>query len=671
MRHEDDLKNRSHASFGIFGGIMATERTLTKEQNHMRKDAFMTTDEINRINEYIDDLNLNKGDMGELYSEWGSIEKYYGNDQEELSRMPNSKINVLNANIEGQASMISEQEIAVITKGEGAGDDDFAEDGRIGLEWTLRKNSFKSPLRAFIRRLLKFGAGILYTEFDKDALGGFGLVRIYAVSPNSIFVDRKIKDPLLYQDGEYIAYVIQASKNQMIEIYGEDKANAVNYGTFTIEDTVFDSDTIFDSDKVTDVIKYFSRNEGKLRLEEFSGCGMLLFDSHKGLNRKENQKEKEVSARPYYSKVNNKYPFFISVLYQREECFWGFGDGKLLLNLQKLINELYDKIRICARPNLIMFDINADVDLDGYSENCLEPRPFDGTGSADPVKVYPWGTVNENWWRLLVEIYRATQRVTRFSELMTGQDKSGDTATEAAIQHQQGNMATDDKKSMLQPLLSEMLSYILGLMIEFYTEGRSFRVNSESNEYKWIDFRKMANSPVKIPATDEFAKEYLAKNQEVPKWQMLTDDEGNPLTKSIELDIEVNIGAGLPKNKTFITKFLTDMSKAVLIDQQGQQKPVIYWDEMRDFLKKYIGLPIKDIKDLQNAMNQPPPNIAGAPPMQQVATGQGGQLQPQPTPGAAPAVKTQPNPNVMGMGQTGPQTGGLTMIRGGTSGLQG
>ncbi len=639
------------------------ESTLTKEQNTLRKEEFMSREEISRVNSYIDDLNLNKGDMSGLYSEWSEIEEYYENDQEELSRMPNSKINVLNANIEGQASMISEQEISVITKGEGAGDDDFAEDGRVGLEWTLRKNSFKSPLRAFIRRFLKFGAGIIYLEFDKEALGKFGLVRIYTVPLNSIFVDRKVKDPLLYQDGEYIAYNIRMSRKQIENTYGKEKASALNYGTYTIEDTVFESDSIFDEDDSTDIVKYFSRNEGKLRLEEFSGCGCLLFDSHKGLNRTENQKGKEVSAKSYYSKVSDRYPFFISMLYQRENSFWGFGDGKLLLNLQKLINELYDKIRICARPNLVLFDINADMDLDGYNENCLEPRPFDGTGSQEPVKVYPWGTVNENWWRLLVEIYRATQRVTRFSELMTGQDKGSETATEAAIQHQQGNMATDDKKSMIQPMLSEMLNYALGLMMEFYVEGKSFRVNPERNDYKWIDFRNMAETPVKIPATDEYAKKFMRENpgQEVPKWQIITDAKGDPLTKNLELDIEVNIGAGLPKNKAFITKFLTDLSKVMLFDEQGQQKPVIYWEEMRDFVKKYLGLPVKDIDELKSMLAGPGPVAPTLP--GQVPT-------PQNVPGGVqPAAQPQPNANVPGMAQKSPQQGALNMIRGGMSGV--
>ncbi len=628
----------------------------SKEANQKRREYFMTQDEMRRVNDYIVDLNLCKGDMAALYSEWEDIETYYGNNQEESNKRPNSKVNIMNANIEGQTALVSEQEIAVITRGESAGDDEFAEDGRIGIEWTLRKNYFKRIERIFVRRLLKFGMSALMVSFDPDAIKKFGLVKIYPISLNCLFVDRRITDILRYQEGDYIARAIPMSRKQNIDVYGEEKADAIDYGLFNFEDTCFTVDSISVMENTSSIIQFFSRVDGMLRLEEFTGDGLLLFDSFKGLNRKENQKDKEEVPKPYYKHTDNKYPIFIASLYQREGNFWATGDGKLLLPLQKLINELYDKIRICARPNLAVYDINADMDLDDFNENALEPRPFDGTNCTDPVKVYSWGTVNENWWRLLMEIYRAAQRATRFSELMTGQqDKGGEnTATEAAIQHQQGNMATDDKKGIVEPTLIEMSEYILGLMMEFYTEGKSFRTSPDKKDYRWIDFRKLTNVPVKIPATEEFQKDFIANHgsENIPKWQYITGSDGMPLTKSVDLDIEINIGAGLPKNKSFITKFFTDMSKAILVDGTGIQKPVIYWEEMREFLKKYIGLPIKDLEEIK-AMMAPPAAMPGVP----------GQMPNQMNPGTAAPMA---NPNVQGLGQNnGPGMGNLSVIRGG------
>jgi hypothetical protein len=595
-----------------------------KETKYKYKEEFMTDEEISEINDYIGKLNDVKGDMNDLYDEWADIEKYYQNEQEDKSDMPNTKINVMNANIEGQAAMITEQDIAIMTKGESVDDEDFAEDARIGLEWTLRKNYFKNVSRAYIRRLLKYGVGVYSLYFDEEALNKFGLVKIFPVPTNRIFIDTKIKDFLRLQEAEYIAEAITMSKTQFEDIYGEDKASVVSYGsTDSVVDDVFEIDDDTDDDSAN-VIKLWTRHKGKLRLREFSGCGVLLYDSHKSGDRKTNQKDNKYTHKPYYKYVDNKYPYFMTVLYPREGNLWGYGDGKLLLPLQKLLNELYDKIRICARPNLIMFDINADAELDDFDENALTPRPFDGQASPDPVRTYPWGVINEAWWRLLMNIHEEIQRITRFSGLMMGQQRSSDTATEAAIQQQQGNMATDDKKQMIQTTLTQMMEYILALMMEFYTEGKSFRVNQEENEYKWIDFRKMSNVPVKIPASQDFVNSYMESNplSDIPKWELLTDSKGSPIGKNVDLDIDVSIGAGLPKNKAFITKFIQDLAVVQLPDEMGQVRPAVFWKEFRDFMKKYIGLPLKDVDEIMNNMMPMQQGIPGQMPMAQGIPGQ-------------------------------------------------
>lgn len=615
----------------------------------IHKEEFMTEEEVTRINDYIGKLNDVKGDMQDLYSEWSDIEKYYQNNQDEIEGVPNSKINVLNANIEGQAAMVIEQNLAISTRGESAGDEEYAEDARIGLDWTLRKNYFKNVLRGFIRRFLKFGTGVFSLYFDRDALDKIGLVKIFPTPLTKIFIDGKIKDPLRVQEAEFVAEAITLSKSQFKDIYGEDKASAISYGTFPIDDnSVFDVTEGAGDEEAATLVRLWSRQKGKLRLEEFSGCGTLLYDSHKAGGRKDNQKNKDARIKSYYKFVKDKYPYFIAGLYAREGNLFGFGDGKLILPLQKLLNELYDKIRICARPNLILYDTNADMSLDDFDENSLMPRPYDGTQSNNPVQTVPWGVINEAWWRLLNNIHDEIQRVTRFSGLMMGQSKAADTATEASIQHQQGNMATDDKKKIIETTITEMLEYALGLMMEFYTEGRSFRVDAEEKKYKWVDFRSMTNVPVKIPATNEFVNDYRNRNPEaeIPVWQLLTGNDGMPLTKNVDLDIEVNIGAGLPKNKAFITKFVQDLSGVQLVDQTGQPKPAVFWEEMREFLKNYVGLPIRDIDSMMQQMPMMPD--------------QQQQMQPESPP---------MNPNVEGLAQNGmPQMGGLAEIRGGLTG---
>lgn len=639
-------------------------KKISKQDKVYRKEQFMTEKEMLEVNDRIDKLNYAKGDMSALYTEWSDIEDYYKNEQPETKGRPNTKVNVMNANIEGQVAMIIDQNIAVSARGEGAGDQEYADMARIGLDWTLRKNRFKKVLEQHERRRLKFGNGMFHVYFDPDDIQGFGLTKVCCVSPAKFYIDGKVKDPLKFQDAEWMAEVVRVGKQYVEEYYGEDKASAVDYGNIIIEDTtVFQETTTEDDLDAAVIIKWWERHKGQLRLLEFSGCGVLLYDSHKKGERTDNQKNAKYEHKPYYKYVNNKYPYFLTILYQDESNLWGFGDGKLLMPLQRMINELYDKIRICARPNLMLYDINSDIDLEDYAENSLEPRPFDGTQTkGQPVYTAEWGQINPAWWQLLNAIHTEIQRVTRFSGLMTGQNTNADSATEAAIQQQQGNSATNHKKSILQETLVEMLEYMLGVMIEMYTEGRTIRVSEDKDEYEYIDFRKMANVPVKIPASREYAEKYKAANPDASpdeyKWELLTEGK-KPMTKNIDLDIEVSIGAGLPKNPTFLYQMAEKLSQMAIPNAMGQPQPVVSWEEMRDLLKKFLNIPLMDNEEAEQNMG---PMMPGMPPMGAPMAPHGA---PHGAPQGAPQAPMQSADAPLSM-NSAPQMTTLASIRGGS-----
>ena len=570
---------------------------ITKEQHIINREKFMTKDEMVEIDGYLSDLLVNKGDMTALYNEWADIEKYYENEQDEIQDMPNTKINIMNSNIEGQVAMIVDQDMAIMTKGESAGDDDFADDARVGLEWTFRKNFIKKVMKSFIRKYSKFGAGCFMVHFDNKALDKFGLTKVYSKSLTNVFVDGKVKDPLRYQEADWIADASFVSKKQLIKWYGEEKADMVVYGNNTIVgESTFDVDDSSEDTNGTTLVKWWSRCEDKLRLQEFTGDGSLMYDSHKGGTRKSNQKNSEYNHKSYYKYVADRYPYFFSFLYEREGNLWAFGDGKLLLPLQKLINKLYDNILVCSKPDLPLVDTRSNIDTGKIDDNSNAPIPFDGEelNGAPPIYSIRWGTTNDNWWNLINAMHNEVQRITRFSDIMTGQASKGtDTATEAAIQQQQGSRSTDDKKGDIQTTLEEMCGYILGIMMEKYKRAKSFKVSDEKSEYKWIDFREMSRVPVKIPATKKFRDEFMKNNNnQIPQWELLTEGDGSPVTKNLELDIEINIGAGLPKNKAFITKLMQELAQVQLVTKDGQMKPALYFDEFRDFMQKFIGMPI-------------------------------------------------------------------------------
>ena len=579
---------------------MPTQYVKSKEISKASKDEkrskIMSDDEMKMIDDMLTKISNNKGNMGSIYRQWTKEQEAYEAEQAIIPERPNTRVNIVNSNIEGQLAALVEQNIAIMARGQSAGDEKFAEWARIGVEWTFKKNKFKQIMQVHERRRLLFGCGILKVSWNADAINGFGIAKIAPPPINKMFIDTKIKDLLKFQEAEYIAETLQMSERQVKKMYGEEKSEAVDYGNIQIENTnVFSEEDTIDDDNSITVIQWWERNEDMLRLIEFSGDGVLLYDSHKTGERDNQDADSEMNPEPYYENVDNKYPYFMTGMYPIEGQLWGFGDGKLLLPLQSMINEFYDKIRIASKPNMVFYDPDSQVDLDGVNDNSYDPIPC-----RDPnknVRSVEWGQVNNSWWQMLEAIHAEVQRVTRFSNLMLGQQASTSTATEAAIQQQQGSAATNNKKNILQETLSEMAGYIVALMMEYYTEAKAFRITDEKDDYTWIDFRQLKEVPSLIPATDGFIKRFRKNpnnvDKETPKWEVLKDSEGNDLTKNVDLDLDITIGAGLPSNKSFLWQMTQQLST---LEIEGQS--AIHYEEFRYILKELFGLPLMEMDDI-------------------------------------------------------------------------
>ncbi|MFA4834911.1 MAG: hypothetical protein WC749_02400 [Dehalococcoidia bacterium] len=552
------------------------------------KPDFQSDETSRRIDGYLTQIEQNRSHMDENYTEWEACQTAYSGDQELQDGRPNSRVNIINANVEGQVCALVEQNLAVMCRGEGPSDKPFAKYAQVMLDWTLRKNHIKRKLRTHEYRRELFGTAYLKVGWDKDAVNGFGLATITCPPLNSVFVDMKITDEENLQDADYIAEVMLRSKTwagRQDEYQG--RAEYIKYGgtdkapIFTKEKTTDDEDAFW-------LIQRWSFNEGNLRLEEFSDCGVLLYDSH------------EDDTEPFYR--YNKYPYFLTNLYIVEGELYGFGDGKLLRPLQDMLNNLYDQIRITARPNRIFFDPASEVELEDWDETD-DPIPCNDPNTN--IRVVECGRVNPALWQLVDSIHREVQRVTRYSELMLGQSMKARTATEAAIQQQQGSGATDHKKLMLQETLIDVCYYLADLIMENCTEGRYFAIDEDKEDYQWVDPRQLNQVPVLVPPNSAFEKGHKENNPnpDPAKWMQLEDEEGNPVTKLIDLDLDINLGAGLPHNKAFLWQMVETLSRIM-----SNGMPIVTLEEMRKFAKDYLGLPLDDTTPM---MPGQPPGMPG------------------------------------------------------------
>lgn len=585
-------------------------------KSHPSRDKWMTKDEVKEIDDFLVKINECKSIYGDDYATWTEVEQFYSNDNPEYQGKPNSKVNIINPSCEGQLAIIAQRKFAATVKGWSPSDQMFSSKVKTALEWTFDRNKLSRIVERHERRRILFGNGIFKLWFDTKAVSGFGLAKIFPVPLNKFFVDPNVTDYLQLQDAEWIAETMVQSKAYAVQRYGEKKADAIVLGVDEYRnDNVFEDTDTASRDTTFTLILLWSRQDGKLRLREVTGNGLLLYDSHKEGTKKDNQKSAKKSVKSYYKYVHDMYPYVFTPVYVKEGKLLGFGDGKLLLPLQKLINELYNKIRVCARPNIILINDNAEIDLEDYDENTLEPRAYKDTGGADPIIVKEWGSINQSWWQLLLQIHKEAQNTIRFSNLMTGQGTSTESATEAALQHQQGSASTVQKIGQLESALDIAAEYLLGLMLQFYNEGKIFRLSEDTEKYDYIDFRDMTKVPALMPsdnAQNRTASEYGNKASDF----MLVESGGKAKTRPIELDINVSMGTGLASNnETFMWQMIEKLSQMMGYDKQtGQLKPVISLQEMRQLINNILGIHISSDTDMLNIMQQ-----EGQPPKQSTA----------------------------------------------------
>lgn len=585
---------------------------------------YMTDDEHKMVDDYLNKISLRIGECQDVYNRWEAEQEAYSGSQPIEEDCPNSRVNIMNCNIEGQIANLVDQNLAVNCRGTGPSDHGFAHWGRIGLDWALRKNRIKKKIDRHERRRMLFGVGIFKLIWNPDALNGFGLAEVKTPSISSVVVDGMITDIDDIEYAEYIAEFMPMSKNWAIREFG-DVANNINSGGNDLK-AVFRKERSQDDEDLFVYIQLWTKTDGMLRLIEFSDDGVLLSDSFKEFNGK---KFKDIEHKPFYR--YNKYPYWFTNLYYEEGEFWGFGDGKLLRPLQDLINDLYDQIRRLSRPARLFFDPDSEVDLDEVdaSDNAVPAKDPNRT-----IRSIDMGVVNPALWQLLGNIHQEIQRIIRFSDLMLGHSSRTQTATEANIQQQQGSSGIDHKKGQLETTLIDLAEYMMDMMIEKYDAGAAFRIDETKDDFEWIDFRKLDSVPVMTPATDGYVKEYMSSNpdQPPPKFQVLKDDTGFDMTKRVDFDIEITFGSGMPKNKAFLWQ-MAERLGAIVIEQQ----PLVHYKEMRSFCKDFLGMPLDDTYD----MPQPalPQGIPGQRPGQADMPMQGPE-----TPNMSPGGYPMPQP---------------------------
>lgn len=635
---------------------MSEEKELIFEEKYKQSDFkkdvddLMTEEQQERVKFYLEKYESSKAGMDDRLEEWEEIHRAYKGERTDTVVGPqkNEKaVNVIISQVEGQVSSMMNNNITGTYKGIGYSDQKFARTAGIVGDFILKQNDAKELTKIAGRRYIQFGNAILTVNWDSEAMDEFGMPKIESPKLGTVFIDDKVDD--VARDLQRADYIIQEVGSRSImwarREFGDDIADAIQLGNnqmdFEYEDT--------DDDESFTYLRVWTKNneQGNLQLLEISLCGIMLSESE--------------ASKPYYKNVFNKYPFFIAGLYKDESDSYYFGDGKVLLPMQKYIDKLYDEIILAVK-----FASQGRTYADPSSQ--LNPVEF---AESDPSKVVyaknPSQTIrtergvgiNEVVLSLLRQIMDKVQEATRFSALMSGNDPGRQmTATQAGIQMQQGITGIDDKKADLSRILGDAVNYSLGLCMEFWSTAKAFRIADNEEDFEWVDTRQLAKIPEMIPASSEFQANFRKANpgsEEIPDFMQLeVDGEGKDIgegaTKQIELDVIVNIGEGLPNNKVALYNMVLSLSQIVLPDEiTGEPRPLIGFTQFKKMVETYLGIKIDEESDEQEALKQMQMEMEQQMQMQGQQQGQQQQGSPQ---------SLNINPNIPGANLNGTTIGG-------------
>ena len=553
----------------------------------LMRDKINTKEEQERADFYVSKYNQLKSEQESALEEWEEIEKLYRCERDSKGdNDPNSFDPIILPVIEGQTAAMSDKNVSASVKGEGYSDQKFAHTGQILTDFAYRHIRIKSKIKQGIRRYLMFGTGLFYVGWDADALDGFGLPDWRTPALNKVFVDGKIKNIMDVEKAEYIieeigSFSIMSARKE----YGDDIANAVSMGNISggFSETVSSDD----KDSFTKLHVWTKNNDqGNLQRLDISTCGILLKSSD--------------PEKPFYEYVENRYPYKFFGLYPEEGKFYRFGDGKLLVRLQKLLNNLWDECVIAARYSAqatTFVDPNAGMDPDQMDGD--PSHPIEVMDPKKNIHTVQGQGINQVVFTLISLILNEVQRITRFSLLMMGSAPSREiTATQSGIMVQQGNMGVDDKRTDISEAIADTTMYMLGLMMEFWPAGKAVRITEESDEIEWVDARHLRNVPAMVPSDTNFINQWKAANptKPVPEYMQLEGKDGKGLARKAMFDIEVSIGEGLPTSKAALLQVVISLSKMTLPDEQtGQPRTLLSYQQVQKLMEDIIGIPISQM----------------------------------------------------------------------------
>lgn len=514
-----------------------------------------------------------KDNLG-LFDEMELAERYWSGDfgvPEDFDD-PGSNTNIINTNVETQVASMVDQSIDIELKPYEPADKPYVKKARLILDRIKDVNHLPKKIEKHERKKCKFGTGILRVMYNKDLIDKIGCPEIKVCNPAYVYPDPNITNIEDLQESEFIIETLPKSLYWAEEKFGKERAWAIAPGYNPI-DTAFvfreNHEANYDvaGDHYLHILYWCKTKEGKLRLIQLSGCGIVLSDT-------------EEDPEYNYFTDDGRYPYFFTIDMEREGTIWGKSVCSLLFSLQDEIDDYTNMIRRNARLignpiKVVSVQSGIEIDkLDNTAGQVVPTNDINGMQYLNPPQMPSFISQRR------AEAMQERVIISRVSDQQAGIRQAGvNTATESLNLAQAANVATDTRKTMLQDTLNDVFKYCFELALNYWNVGMFFQDEDDFEFFKPSDLKEI---PMMKPATPQFIEKFLENNpnEEPPKF-MLNNNE----KRQVKFVFNIQVGAGLPTNKAVAFNYILEAYKGGLLDKQ----------ETRELLIEYIKLPVETV----------------------------------------------------------------------------
>jgi len=555
---------------------MATKTTTADEQSEKEKKLLEHIQDCYRAAyAYKEAIGINT-----LMSK---CEEYWSGDinEPEDEDDPASETNIVQPVIESQVADLVDGQMECLVKGVGPSDAPFSKDIAQILKWIWYHNKMIPKLDEGERDRLNLGTVFWKVYQDFDALNGRGLATMMPCDPSTCFPDPKIKDRRRIQEGDFFIQVLPYTRKELIRRFGDKARKVKAEGNFTSENPNIykDQDDGAGANEIINdqalLFEFWEKDdEGKLR-RIYATRDVLLDDSDDTHN-------VDGIRKGFYR--HGKYPFVPIVCYAKKGRLWGLSDTEQLIPIQDTINDLDDQIKMNARlmGNVQMVvGIGAGINLKKWTNKPglkIPAKDHLAFKEVQPASMPAYIVARRD------RAFQESELVSGRSDVVEGR-RSGSLRAASAIMALQeaGSRRANHKKLMNQEGFRDINDLLLEYTKEFMTEEQAFDITENGKtDYLWFRGSSLKEVPW-LTRNENFNPDSDAVETQ-GRYKPLLDDDGEPMKKEVEVDLEITFGAGMPNSKSFLYQAAIELARENLITQE----------EARATLKQVLNWPIID-----------------------------------------------------------------------------